>query len=509
MDARMLGVWLVGVVIGAGVEGGPFLEGKVVDEEGRPVAGASVKIWDCLGTCLGGKTVLTDLEGRYVFEKKPFRNYPSLVVSMPGRYEVSRTERGPALSKPDPGEGLENDFPPVLGDGEILEVPPTEARQVDFVLGTPAAALVYLGGKVPEGWEQEVKIRSGKDAKVHRYDVSGGHVSGWDYWNFETLPRKESLHVVVTRRPIVEKSNDRKVTKERERESRNQEITIISPGMRLMDPQRYVVRAKVEEDVATGTSFIVVESLRDAVETERKQELVIADPSLGPPADQALQESARALLTRVEAAARPWNGGIPTEIASYEYDATNAEGEKTHVTIDQNSPSGPAWSDIARIRGTAYMPPLRWLFKQPENVVFYGVEIGEEKAVLHYRLKSRRVFGAGLGVGPSWNGFFTTSFSEGKLVIDPRNATVLEHRMSSGPLGEESVEQFGDYVAVGEGFVPRSLRLQSGEMDLRMTFEVHEGKLWLLSEGKLGEEAKAALMVENVVVNLETAAIEN
>lgn len=480
MNARLVVVWMFSLLIGSTLEGAPFLEGRVVDEEGRPIAGASVRIADCLGTCVGGKTVLTDKDGRYVFKEKTFRNFPALSVSLPGRYEVSREVTGPKLHDPD------------------TEV----ARKTDFVLGTPAEALVCVKGNVPEGWTQEVVLRSGKDAKMHRYDEVGRRVSGGDSWNFETLPRGESLHLVVIREPIVEKSDDPKVMQERALENTRKRIEIISAGIRLIDPHRHIVEARVEEDAASGTFFIVIESISDAIGSERSQELVVADPAYGPPVDAATRERAVALLKRVESAAEPWNARPTAQVASYEYDAINVKGEKRHVKIDKNSSTGPAWSDIARQRGSAYMPPLRWLFKEPENVEFHGVEISEERAVLYYRLKSQRGFGVGVGIGPSWNGFLTASFNQGVIVLDPKQATVLEHRMSSAGKWEESIETFDDYVAVGNGFAPQTLRLQSGGMDLFMKFHVHQERLWLLREAKHNDQEKPALTVENVVVSL-------
>jgi hypothetical protein len=130
------------------VSAAPFLEGSVTDEQGRPIAGASVKIWDCLGTCLGGTTVLTDAEGHYIFEKKPFQNSPLLSINLPGRYEVSRVQAGPELQDAD------------------SSVP----RHVNFVLGIPATAIVRLEGEIPDGWTQTLLIRVGREVKLRRYD---------------------------------------------------------------------------------------------------------------------------------------------------------------------------------------------------------------------------------------------------------------------------------------------------------------------------------------------------
>jgi len=468
-----IGMLAVGSV---SANGAPFLEGKVTDEQGRPITGATVKIWDCIPTCLGGKAVLTDQAGHYVFEEKPFRAFPSLVASLPGRYEVSRDEAGPKLHD------------------EATDVP----RRVDFVLGTPAEAAVYLKGEVPAGWKQEVSLRSGRDVRLHRYDVDGRHVSGWDYWDFESLPRNEALHLVVAREPIPAATDPEEARKE---ETWRRRIEIISPGFRLPQTQRYDIRAHVERDSAGDSSYIVIDSIRDAVAQDRTQELVDPGSAFGPPVDEAKRAEALALLERVKKAAAPWNALPPKTVASYEYDA-NLKGEATHVSRDKDSPAGPAWSDISRVRGFAYMPPLRWLFSQPDNVLFHGVDIGEDRAVLTYRLKEPRGFTAGLGVGPSWNGFFSSSFGAGTIVIDPKTATVLEHRLSKNALDRESVETFGDYVSVGDGYAPTSLRIESEEMDFRLTFRVHEGQLWLLDEAKHGDDSDPTLKIENVVVNL-------
>lgn len=460
----------------------PFLEGQVTDEFGRPIAGVSVKIWDCIGTCLGGKTVLTDEKGLYVFERKPFRNWPSLAVSMPGRYEVSRKQMGPELHEEDA----------------------ETARHVDFVLGTPAAATVRLEGKAPEGWTQSMQIRAGRDVTLHRYDFKSNYDAGWNEWNFELLPRKESLHLVLTRTPVVEESEDPKETEKRRRENWRNQVEIISPAIRLLHPQRYTIRAKVEQDQATETSFITVDSITDAVGENRTEELLVKDPLFGPPVAPDAQKQALALLKRVSDAAVPWNAKPPKSVASYEYDFVDAEKNTTHVQRDQNSSLGPSWSDISRVRGFAWMPPLRWLFSQPENVIFHGVDIGEDRALLCYRLKLRRGFGAGLGIGPSWNGFFTTNFANGTIVIDPKTATVLEHRFSSSLLGEESVETFQDYKAVGEGYAPRSLRIQSGGQDYRLLFKIHKDQLWLLDQATHGDQKDPTVKVENVAVKLES-----
>ena len=467
---------LIGFLASTG-HGENFLEGRVTDEKNRPIEGATVHIADCIGTCLGGAARITDADGRYVFEHKTFRNVPSLSVSMPGRYHKSTDWKGPKLQE------------------AVTDVP----RHADFVLDTPAAATITVKGKVPDGWTQQVLLRAGRDAKLHRYDQTGNYVQGWDRWSFDIIPRSESYHVVVVQHPAVEPSEDRKVQRERERESRRQSIEFVSQPIRFVDPQRYDLQLELTESANSKTTHLGVISLKDATYQDRTAELVASDPLFGAPVNEETRKRAIKLLERVAEAATPWNARPPKSIA-YQYDVVNSKKETTHVTIDRDSPSGPSWSDISRQRGFAWMPPLRWLFSQPENVVFYRVDISDDRAELAYRLKSHRGFAAGLGVGPSWNGFFTRSFSTGSITIDPISATVLEHRFSSGPVGQQSIETFGDYVSVETGYAPKTLRIQTEGFDFRLRFLIHNDQLWLLDEATHGDAEQPSMRIENVVV---------
>jgi hypothetical protein len=265
--------------------------------------------------------------------------------------------------------------------------------------------------------------------------------------------------------------------------------------------QRYDLKLELRESANSGTSYLSVISLKDATYEDRTAELVAPDPIFGAPVDQATRKRAVDLLERVAEAAKPWNARPPKSIV-YQYDAFNFEDDVTRVKIEKDSSSGPAWSDISRQRGFAWMPPLRWLFSQPENVLFYKAEFSNERAELAYRFKAARGYGAGLGLGlgPSWNGFFTRGFSAGSIVIDPKTATVLEHKFSSGPVGQPSIETFGDYVAVENGYAPRTLRIQSEGFDFHLKFRIHNERLWLLDEATRGDAKKPSLRIENVVV---------
>ena len=456
----------------------PFLQGRVTDEKGRPVEGATVYIADCIGTCFGGAGRLTDADGKYVFEQKTFRNSPALSVSMPGRYHVSTDFSGPKLHEAD------SDVP----------------RQANFVLGTPASLIVRVKGTVPKGWEQVVKLRAGRDAQLHRYDITGTHSPGWNSWSFPLVPRSESYHIVVVHRPRYELTDDPKENRKRRLASRDEEIQSISPPIRLVDTVRYDVEAQLSEGQEPKTRLVTISAIKDILGNDRTDELSAQAPLFGAPVDEATQQTGFELLNRIAKVAVPWNASPSESIAGYQYDYVDAKDNRTTVNIRKDSPKGPSWNDISRLRGVAYMPPLRWLFNQHDNVVFHEVTIEPDRAVLVYQLKESRGLAAGLGIGPSWNGFFSRSFSSGKITIDPKRDVVLEHRFSQGPLGEECVETFEDYVEVGEGRAPGKLRIEAGGFDLRLHFKVHDEILWLLDRARHGSETDPAYHIENVKV---------
>ncbi|TWU38387.1 carboxypeptidase-like regulatory domain-containing protein [Novipirellula artificiosorum] len=477
---RML-VMIFVVAFGARVSGdSPFLEGRVTDQFGRPIESATVTIMDCLGTCWGGASRVTAIDGTYVFDHRTFRNMPLLTVSMPGRYHVSTDYRGPGLSD------QESDQP----------------RQADFVLGTPAAVTVHVDETAPSGWTQTVLLRPGRDVALHRYDITGRHNQGWATWSFDLVPRFETYHVVVVHQPTVEPIEDPKELRKRKRESNAKRIETLSPGIRFVDPQRYTVKLELTPDDAGDGGNLSLISIVDVLNQDRTLELSEPDPLFGPTVGKAMQQEALQLIERIAKAASPWNARPPKSIR-YQYDAVLGNSEPIHVLIDKDSPLGPAWADISRLRGFAYMPPLRWLFSQPENLLIHGFQVDDNRVVLVYRLKQRRGFSAGIGIGPSWSGFFSRSFSAGRLVIDPKRAVVLEHRFSLGPLGEESIESFEDYVAVEDGFAPRRMRIQSGDFDFRLRFKLHQDRLWLLEQASHGEAETPALRIENVSVELQ------
>ncbi len=92
MKALHVVCWLAVCSITSTLGADPFLEGHVTDEHGRPIEGASVTIADCIGSFCSNTTVLTDVEGYYVFEEKPYR---SILLCCP--YRCREGTKSPAI----------------------------------------------------------------------------------------------------------------------------------------------------------------------------------------------------------------------------------------------------------------------------------------------------------------------------------------------------------------------------------------------------------------------------
>lgn len=227
----------------------PFLRGRVTDERGRGIEGATVTIHDCVVSCIGNTSRLTDNDGLYVFQAKPGRNEPMLGVSMPGRYVVSITSSGEPL--------------------KTLML--NEPRVADIILGTPAEAGISIHGEVPEGWDQRVVLRPKEGGTLLRYEHKP-HKGFWSQWVFTMIPRNEPYRVVLIRTPKAPaaESLEEQVRNEPIREQKRIEIS--SPPISFSSPQRYRVDLEIEASDGDAGTRLVFTSVTDAVEKDRKTE---------------------------------------------------------------------------------------------------------------------------------------------------------------------------------------------------------------------------------------------
>lgn len=193
-------------------------------------------------------------------------------------------------------------------------------RQANFVLGTPASLIVRVKGTVPKGWEQVVKLRAGRDAKLHRYDITGTHSPGWNSWLFPLVPRSESYHIVVVHRPRYEVTDDPKENRKRRLASRDEEIQSISPPIRLVDTVRYDVEAQLSEGQEPKMRLVTISAIKDILGNDRTDELSAPAPLFEAPVDEATQRTGFELLDRIARVAAPWNASPSESIAGYQYD---------------------------------------------------------------------------------------------------------------------------------------------------------------------------------------------
>ena len=453
------------LVFAAVITADPPLSGRVLDEDGRPVIGATLTVFRCYGTCFPAGHAATDADGRYAFQTLPSDAHPLLGVTLPGRYEVSRNGTL-SYSEPDP-------------------------QVVDFVLGTPASLRVRLRDEPPAGWERSVELAWGGPADVegapgHRYDLDGRESYRGRY--FETVPRNDRWHVVVRdrRRPAAALGSE--PPEKVEATHRWPERTWTSPPLTLPDTQQYTLRLEPATSPEGGIAFAVT-SLRDGLNSERVGELLEGDGLYGPPLTGEAEAAARRLLTDVLETAEPWLGR-PQPGYSYTYRSGDAE---TRVEVTAETLASSSWKDISRVRGFAWMPPLRWLSSQPENVVLHGHTVDGGTATIAYRLREPRGRTFGIGLGP-WGPFTQGRFTAGELTVDVETHAVREHRVFSLLPGVATVETYGDPVPCGDGLAPSSLETKRWRLD----FTVHGGRHWLLDTARPVDSDAARVTVSDV-----------
>lgn len=240
---------LVAIFVSPAIADTPFLRGRVTDESGRGIEGATVTIHDCLVSCLSSTSQLTGKDGLYLFKVRPGRNEPMLGVSMPGRYVVSITSSGEPLKT------------------RML----TEPSVADIILGTPAEAGISIRGDVPGGWDQRVVLRPEEPGVLMRYEHKPTK-GFWSQWVFTMIPRNERFRVVVvrTRKAPPFESPEENAHSEPIREQNRVEIS--SPPVALSLPQRYQVRLDLKSSEGDDAMQLVFTSIVDALGIDRKNE---------------------------------------------------------------------------------------------------------------------------------------------------------------------------------------------------------------------------------------------
>jgi hypothetical protein len=441
-------------------------EGVVTDDAGRPVEGAEVRVATGMGTLMGGGRTRTGKDGRYILRfaegwfSTDATNAQAAVffVTKEGYVEASRTRPGPTMmARRRPVDGLWSGVRPedVAVKGEPF--------RVDFRIAEPAIVEVTTEG--PQ-------------------EASALNIRGQGYSQQSGSARR--LEGPTTRWALLPRQPWQFATDHRPGPSvvRSQPITLPGAGS-------YRLKLRFVPDLARGVDTLAIAGLAGPDGAELREHAVGDDPMARPPVPEVLQERGRAYLASMAAANGYWLGRPPAEVLSYEYRfRLSGGGEAKSYRVDD--PSAPG----AKQHAISYGSAIHHLASRPGDATFRQVEAKGDRVELTYTLKEPITAWAGVGVSGRWDGFFSMPLREGRLILDARSHTPLEHR------SEDLAETFSRFFEVEPGrHVPLSIRIEQQAMRFDWSFQVFDPGLWLFASTRRDGDGDAAAVVDRVKVN--------
>ena len=157
-------------------------------------------------------------------------------------------------------------------------------------------------------------------------------------------------------------------------------------------------------------------------------------------------------------------------------------------------------------QGISYYSPIHYLTRDPGQIPFRRVEIGEERITLQYLLAEPTPVAMGNVISGTWRGFFSTRVREGTLVVDAKRFVPLEHTAKG------LHETWSEYVDLGEShFAPLGIDVEHDGMRFGWKFRVYEPGLWLFAfapDAAAGDDKKLIASADKVRVNGEEAKIK-
>jgi len=464
----------------AGEKPGPHLpwvaNGKVTDELGRPIEGASVRVNAGCPTAFPTGATETDKEGRYTVRFGPGMSLnlqPAIVfASKPGSTERNLSRQGAFLGAyrlPRPTEN-HGDFSADFKSAEVFL--PDRPRTVDFVL-VPAANIALrigngmtakpgpmrvaiVGDTMPPASNLVVQATTDEWGQITLHEVPTSYA-----WRFEVFPKVESTKSVRSRPFTLPKARE------------------------------YEASLSLTEDPQLKTTLLKIDRFADPTGKDIRQEVLGEDPFTEAPAGADQQIRGRELLQKFVAANRYWLGEPPADVRTWSYVFHSQDGTTTPHEIPEDR-------DVPRaaLRGIFYFPVLSYLTRpdQKDNILFRRIEETNGTLRLWYTLKKSIDVREPDGNGPA---------SDILLEVDAKTLNPREH--TAGRIHES----FADFVPCADGTAaPRSIHVDghSGKFDFR--FLVYEPGLWLFTESrKNGPDGKSIVVerIEDIVINGQPA----
>jgi hypothetical protein len=459
--------------------------GRVTDEMGQPIEGASIWVYAGWGTMGRTGQTETDKQGHYSVRFGPggllwsvdkslppgivqLNLQPAIIhASAPGRTEQNLCRQGEseaAYRLPMPLDKC-RDFKP---DKTFL---PEQPRTIDFVL-VPAAKIrlslrndadksgptrVYLvRDRMPPACSVAVEGMTNEWGDVTLYEVPTSYA-----WRFQV--NKPGTRQSIRSRPFT-----------------------------LPKAREYDAQISFEESPQLGTTLLRIDRFTDPTGKDIRQEVVGDDPFSEEPAPAAEQVRGHELLRKIGEANRYWLSEPPADVQtwSYAFHAIDSTTTRNQIPLDRDVP-------LEALHGTFYIPRLAYLTKpELENKILIR-RIDEKNGILRlcYTFKVPVNVRApnGNGNGPS---------GDVVLVVDAKTMTPREHTPTSRGWYRET---FADFVPCAEGtYAPRSIHVEAFKRSYDFGFTVYEPGLWLFSQSRgRGTDQQPTVLerMEDVMVN--------
>jgi hypothetical protein len=446
-----------------------IVTGRVTDEAGRPIEGASIRVNAGAGTCPCTGITETDRDGRYSVRFGPGILGPDFQAAIVHASTHGRTER-------DLGRhgGFTAAFQPVRKTRSVdpeKTFLPNQSRTVDFVL-VPAAnieltiendfpmpigptSVELVGDTMPPGCSVAADGMTNEHGMLTLYEVPTGYA-----WRFQV--RKPGSGQTLRSRPFT-----------------------------LHKAREYGARLQIEKVPQLGSLILTIRGFGQAGKDVRN-EVLGEDPFAEQPAGPDVQRRGHELLRKIGEANRFWLGEPPGSVKTWSYTFHDLDGKTTHNAI-------PADRDVPleALHGAFYVPPLRYLTKpdQFDNILIRGIDERGGKLRLWYTfLKPINVRAP--------NGRGNGGIDDVLLVVDAKTLTPREHAPTWKPWYRET---FADFIPCAEGtYAPRSIHVEAFESNFDFGFNVYEPGLWLFSENRRpGPEGKPKVLerMDEVVVD--------
>ena len=485
------------------------VQGRVTDEKGQPVEGASVWVHSGYGTCFRTGITETGKDGQYTL-----RFGPGAMMSSPkpGEVPIGQLVASVSVHKPgfteknlsrQGGRSMANRLPTPeeekLGAstlwGKTKPILPNDPVTIDFVM-VPAATvdveLVDAEGKPVSAPEKSLGL-SGETRPPGCSVLKSGEKADGEYFHVEDVPPDYAWWFYLNTEPRKK---------------------IRTPEMTFSQAETYRVQLQTAKR-ASDDEYLEVVSVKNAQgEDVREQVLAGNTPTtLRPSTDKAAPPE---LVETMRKTNRPWLKPDPKHL-SYTFAMEHpGEDDRKEYKV-QYASSGTAsiqevgtseklgYSRVTMLQGTSMFGPLQaWALSPKDShtltVVGEATIDGVDAWVLHLKNRQndsgepqRFSVAVGCGLARTWYGYSSYKVDLDQIWVDKATGRILREEAFTKKDGfyqkkPSFVATYGDFEKTPDGGqAPRQVEVQlwsnpSSAWVFKMQFRLVDGKTWLLKE---------------------------